>query len=325
MPQKEYSSIYCLKLLGAFLIVCIHTLGNDFWNDSYYAVFPYLRTAVPIFFMISGFFLYNGNHERAIEKCKKTLIKICWITLYANIFYVIYDRPDSISASAIFDFIFLGNNNAAHLWYLNAYIETLLMIILFLKIRKLKLLWSLIPVLVIFGMLCGSYEKVTGLLPYNFNLSRNFATVGIPCVGLGWILRKYHDKIIYVLRYPLIWITITAILAEIEVQILRPVSIETATYGDIYIFTLPLSFIMLATAFKYPYWGENSLWAKLGKQYSLYIYIFHFAILQMCMIFCDRYFSLPLWAIACIVFVVTILFSVIWQISSNKFFVRSSL
>ena len=181
--KLSFSSIYCLKVLGAFFVICIHCFDPWF-------IFPIIRTAVPFFFIISGFFLYRDNLEQALDKCIKTFSKIFWITLYANFFYYIcYYVPNDIfpfrSLKSLIGFIVVGNTFGFHLWYLNAYLETLLVIIIAIKLRLLRQLWCFIPICVIVGLITGKYEFLFPYIPNNLILSRNFFTIGIPCFGIG--------------------------------------------------------------------------------------------------------------------------------------------
>ena len=54
------------KYVLCFFVICIHLVGET------YSHFPIYRLAVPMFFLISGYFAYTKNNE---EQSAKTLIK----------------------------------------------------------------------------------------------------------------------------------------------------------------------------------------------------------------------------------------------------------
>ena len=169
--RDDISSIYCLKTLGAFFVICIHCAAPWYF-------YPLIRTAVPFFFIISGYFLYSTDRSRGIEKCIRAFKKVFWLTLYANIFYYLgYYIPNDYmpirDIKALFQFVFIGGS-CVHLWYLNAYLEALFIIGISLKFNKLKLLWICSPLFWIFGLMTGGYQFLFPFVPNHYFLTRNF-------------------------------------------------------------------------------------------------------------------------------------------------------
>ena len=67
--MKRYNSIDLLKFLCSFMVIYIHAnIKNQFGSYLY----SFCRIAVPIFFMISGYFLYNSD-SKTWSKIKKNL------------------------------------------------------------------------------------------------------------------------------------------------------------------------------------------------------------------------------------------------------------
>lgn len=312
----KFSSIYCLKALGAFFVICIHCFGP-------WPIFPIIRTAVPFFFIISGFFLYRENQDEAYYKCINTFKKILWITLYANIFYYLcYDVPINIfpfkSIKSIIYFIAVGGSLGFHLWYLNAYIEALFIIIICLKFRILNYLWRWIPLCILWGLCTGKYEFLFPYLPNNLILTRNFFTIGIPCFGIGWLLKKYSYRLLEIFKYPILFTLLLLFLSEVEIFSLK--FSGHFLVGDYLITTFPLAAFMVLIGVKYPLIGKDSMIEYAGKKYSTYIYIFHIFVLRMFSIFNTKVLGLPSITYPFIVFVLTILFIIIWKKCSHKFF-----
>ncbi len=316
----NFSSLYCLKAFGAFFVICIHCY--DPW-----VVYPIIRTAVPFFFMISGYFLYRTNHGAALNKCIVALKKIVWITVYANIFYyLVFYIPFNLfplhTLKSLARYIVIGDYLGGHLWYLNAYIETLIIVIISLKLNILSRLWWCIPLFVIAGLVFGKYEFLFPNIPNNLILSRNFLTFGIPCFGIGWLLKQYHSKLLRIVSSPVLIACIILIMSECEIWILRYVS--GFLFGDYLLTTLPLAASILLIGVKYPSLGRNSLLEVIGKKYSLGIYIFHMFILSIFKTVNGEILGLPSITLPFIIFILTIIFVEIWERGSQNFFNTSN-
>lgn len=73
MSLKRYEGLDILKVISAFLVVCIHaSFPGEFGKN----VASLARVAVPIFFMITGFF-FDSIIERHREKTQ--LKKVFWM------------------------------------------------------------------------------------------------------------------------------------------------------------------------------------------------------------------------------------------------------
>ncbi|MCH5326141.1 MAG: acyltransferase [Duncaniella sp.] len=324
--NKSYSSIYCLKTLGAFFVICIHCFAPIL-------IRPFIRTAVPIFFMISGYFLYKSDPKLAIKKSLKAVKKIFWITVYANIFYYLcLQLPDTInpfkSIISLISFLLFGANIGFHLWYIYAYIETLIVLIIFLKIDKLQFLWRSIPFCIAFGLFTGSFSSIVGYESLNnMYVTRNFITMGIPCFGIGWLIRQYQNTIMSFFNHTTLWLIVISAIALVEVFVLSLFFKRPKYCGDFYLMTFPLTTIMFLVCLRYPTLGQNTFIEKIGKEYSLYIYIFHIAILITLMKVLEIYIpeslsSAPffLFCIPFLVFTLTIFFVIIWRRASLNLF-----
>lgn len=312
----KYSAIYCLKAIGAFFVICIHSFEPLF-------LFPIIRTAVPFFFIISGFFLYRDDLGEAKDKCINAFKRIFWLTLYANIFYYIcYDLPSNIfpfnSIRSFIGLFLVGGTFGYHLWYLNAYLEVLLLVIVFIKLNRLYLLWYAIPIGIIWGLMVGKYEFSFSYLPNELLLSRNFFGIGLPCFGIGWFLKKYKCKIDGIIKYPIVLTLIIFVLSELEIFTLKYNGYILR--GDYIITTFPLAASMVISGIKYPLLGKGTLLEYIGKNYSTYIYIFHVFIVKVFLIINSQILGLPSVAYPVIIYILTILFIIIWKKCSIKFF-----
>lgn len=124
---NKLHAVSVLKLLMALMVIQIHTPSS--WRAF---SMPLLRIAVPVFFMISGYFILLDNGTFSLSRISKSIRKIGLIILSANIVYlalyatVLYRNGQDIIAelSSIrlwIDAIFLGGSFGFHLWYLTAF------------------------------------------------------------------------------------------------------------------------------------------------------------------------------------------------------------
>lgn len=316
IDNNQYSSIYCLKALGAFFVISIHCYCPWF-------ITPLFRTAVPIFFIISGFFLYRENLDDVLNKSFRTLKKLVWITLSANIFYYIcffvpYNIVPFESLKSIIGFLVVGHTFGYHLWYLNAYIQVLLVLIVAIKLKILPFLWRGIPLFIIGGLITGKYEFLFPDLPNKLVISRNFITIGIPCFGIGWLIKKYSLNLAVIGPCHFVLPMILFALSEFECIFLKYYT-NKDLIGDYTIITIPLAASIFILFLKYPALGKDSLLELIGKKYSMNIYIFHIFILKILKILNNK-IGFPTATFPFIVLILTMVFIVIWKKCSESLF-----
>lgn len=135
---KTLPAVNTLKLFMALMVVGIHL---PFYGKSY--VFDFLRIAVPIFFMISGYFLPNNKGQLSSKKILKAAKKIIMLIVVYNLVYLGWKfiRKGSISFSPLVAIVD-GGGICEPLWYLTAYVWALACIYLFVKLKLDKLLFT---------------------------------------------------------------------------------------------------------------------------------------------------------------------------------------
>ncbi len=82
---KRYTSLDILKFFCAFMVVFIHAGFTN--NVLGYTFREICRIAVPIFFMISGYFSVGKNSE----KIKLTIKKLLVLQIVSDLVYFIFD------------------------------------------------------------------------------------------------------------------------------------------------------------------------------------------------------------------------------------------
>lgn len=159
---KDYTGIDCFRLIAAILVVAIHTSPlASYWRTGDFILTRIIaRTAVPFFFMTSGFFLiseYSRNAERLLAFLKKTAVlygAAMLLYLPVNI-YNGYFQKDYLLPNIIKDVIFDGT--FYHLWYLPASMTGA--VIAWLLVKKLRFRKALVAagVLYMIGLFGDSY------------------------------------------------------------------------------------------------------------------------------------------------------------------------
>ncbi len=289
--SQTIDSIYIIKFLAACLIIHIHI-------PSINILLPISRIAVPCFFMISGFFLYDEEHFINTIKVRKVIKKILRLTIKIHILYFIiiglfnyyYDGDCRIkwnSLSFIAKVILYGENipfytyNNRVFWYLTAYIETLLVLLLF-KINGWgKKLVYLIPIGLIVNLVLGRYSFFWGG-PYHYILRCNFFTMGIPFVLIGTKLKGSSvltKAIQNISNKKIIILTLIALAISGLEYLFQSKILYIRHCGELNIFTIPTAIgamIITLKNQKVSHGARILVW--LGKNCSTNIYLYHILI-----------------------------------------------
>jgi len=203
------ASIEYMKLLCAFLVVAIHVSPLQSINETADFVLTRIiaRTAVPFFFMVSGYFILS-DCKRHNEKVLRFLKKTGVLYLAATLLYL----PVNIYARNFFD-ISLGqilkeiffDGTFYHLWYLPAVMMGMVICLLLIRLLGEKTAFVISLVLYIFGLLGDSYYGLTAMIPFLektydniFEISfytRNGVFFAPVFLMLGCISAKANEKI----------------------------------------------------------------------------------------------------------------------------------
>lgn len=286
--RKEIPGLYLLKLLAALVVVDLHTSR---WIFPDYAWFG--RIFLPIFFVITGYFITNDLGELSEEKIKRALKKVFKIALWAQAAFMIISllaNPQAILTKLQdwhewINLVIIGDFFQFHLWYLNAYIFLMLALLIAMRIKVEK---TLIPIALLglaAALLLGKYNIYlhwNSPLVKMWSLDCNFVTIGLPFLLTG-ILIKRNPKLTH-----LPWSILTVLLicialaAYYEFNYLNEVHADY--YGDIFISTLPFAAIVFLIFMRFSGRWLNTVLIRglvwLGKNFTLGIYLWHPVILN---------------------------------------------
>lgn len=288
--QSEITGLNALKMVCAIMVVLIHVSGYTY--RAY--LIPFCRIAVPVFFMISGYFLLLPDGTISTTRVRRIIFKILKIAivtnvLYASFIYLAYHNTNPKFIEYLFfnykSYLYLigfGNIFNHALWYLNAYIFALIVIHTMVKLRIDKYLYLFIPLGLIVGTIIYyySYEHFHVVLHRvqqpNFmgNYLRNFFVSALPYLMIGVAIRRYQSLLgKYAKFLPL------ALLAALLLTVAHEMAFgqfgEYSSFSDAGITTPILAFCTFMYALEANRPNQLKWLAQEGRRHSLNIYLFH--------------------------------------------------
>ncbi len=282
--ERNYS-VDTLKFFLAFLVVMAHCPTQ--W-DSF--IEPIYRITVPGFLMISGYFLYHSDPKVMNQTIRRSIGKICKITMLASALYItiFVVRNYLLLSSGINNFasfaefetwlgIFIFNNNpfGRHLWYLQAMIYTLVLCYIVNLYNLRRIAYVATPILLLLCCALGKYSFIFGeqnQIP--MWVSRNFLLFAAPFFFAGMYIKANYKRITDTLTTPNL--TIIAILS-LMVGYTEYIFLNQSV-GDLYIGGIPLAISVFLLTLRYSQHIDNAL-SKVGRNHSLNIYIYHILVL----------------------------------------------
>jgi surface polysaccharide O-acyltransferase-like enzyme len=190
--MKRNLSIDILKIIMAFLIICLH--GNFLTDVNGYLGYVFVnglsRIAVPTFLIVSGFYFYEVNSKEKFIKWIKRLFYLysIWFIIYAFFWY-----SPGMSVLKIANRFIVG---PYHLWYL---IESLFAYIILWALKKTNnSILILLGVLFVFAGLFLQYDNSYSFLNRNIltervgnSAYRNTFFFCFPFILLGYLINKF--------------------------------------------------------------------------------------------------------------------------------------
>lgn len=274
---KPYiASLYLLKALCAFGVVCLHA-PMGFLSEGLVVLFQF---TVPIFLMVTGYFLYTEDKEKLLAKLRGSIKKVFIIVVITHLVYTLLyleGLPRLTDYVLWVKWLILGQHYAGgHLWYLSSLLEALIVFWVITKLGGNKYIGYgslLIVCYLSFGMLrpliFGSPESM---------MVCNAVCYGIPFVATGYLCRQ-HEKMLINFA-PMLWIVIGfAVLALANKYFITDgsaIQILVAAFARL---GLIVSLFILALQNKDC--GAGSYAESLGKDLSGNIYYWHGAILTL--------------------------------------------
>lgn len=307
--SSRQSSLDVLKCVAAFFVVWIH-FGAPVPNTL-------VRTAVPIFFMISGYYYPSLiEHDRFWKHFQK-LVKITLFTFVLYAAGALVEGEDwtanVLSARWIAGCILSGNDifypYSGHLWFFYAMLFDLIVFKLadhYGATRYLKYASPWLLTIFLWSIYAGC--------PFHF---RNGLFFGLPCMMIGRCIREGDDRHIAFLAHKH-WGWAYALLSFALICADYAVFLDTlGTERDMYLFTLPLAIAIFYKALQHPTFGEGSLVARIGQKDSSNIFIVHLMV-GYCLSDVFPQNSLKPYLLPFLIFALSLLLSIVWRAAWRK-------
>ncbi len=296
-------SIDALKAVCAFLVICIHapfptTLGEYITAIS--------RIAVPVFFIISGFYY---RYDKSKHQIRKILMLFCFSNILYFSYYLLISvlrgnlfsyLEDTFCFSNLLNFVFFNDSLfQSHLWYLGAILYTLLFVSVLIYFKDRfgfntiiqRVLYCFIPVLLICDLLFGKYSLLILQVSIPHIWVRNWLFVGLPYFSIGMLIRKNEEWIIKHVNYSVVFLFLIigcigtilekSILVYIGKNAIRDHYLSTTILAvSVFIFFV---FMMVSKLLKLSYVGEH---------FSTWIYVLHPIVLDIINLITKRFGAL---------------------------------
>lgn len=268
-------SIDILKIILAILVVAIHSgfLADISALGRYLTTAGLFRIAVPIFFVINGFYFYSVAPEKIATWFRRVFILyLFWTLVYIGYWF----RAETINLFEIVRIVKTMLVGHEHLWYLPAMIGAALVI---LPLRKLSTPALLVIALAFYTIglsiqYVGNYHLVASpsidkALNSHF-VYRNFLFFAFPFFAIGYLLRRtevYKNFSVTSLGY-MTFLAIMLLLVENYLNF----KFQVASKGfDIFLFLILVCPLVFMTALRLDIRGES----KTLALYSTGIYFIH--------------------------------------------------
>lgn len=274
-PSRQ-AALDVVKCVAAFLVVDIHAGIPGYAG---YGLLAFARVAVPLFFMITGYF-----YPILVEKGRLNgyLRKLLLWTLVASAFFLLFNgllyfRNDMLPELAdkcfswkplLYWLLVNACSFGGHLWYFYAILYALAILLIADRLKLRPWLYRLLPLL-----LLGNY--LLSFTPYLITY-RNFLFTGLPYLLLGCLIRENRQKAVSLLpagRKAVYSLLLLCFLLGAELMLYKLLGAQMNR--DHYLFTCPLTVGIFLLALRHPSFGSGSVFARIGQVYSPYIYMFH--------------------------------------------------
>ena len=288
MNKQRNISLDIAKAICTLMVVFIHA-GENGAFETYIKVI--CTCAVPFFFLVSGYYLSLNATAGKTEYASRQLKKIGELFITSNLLYAIFtsvvmpifhDDPAGfwktcLTGESVFNFLVLNDSPFGyHLWYIGAVLYVLLIFNILISTNKINHVVAYMPLLLILAVILGVYSKFFFKNGFPISMSRNFITVGIPSMAIGYMLptvlnRKHHFN-----RNAWMLILVFSMAIVMERFILHRLGILSK--GSIFIMTVPLAVSIFLFAASDEHVHSSSVMkilADVGRCDSANIYIYH--------------------------------------------------
>lgn len=285
MALDRLDSIDALRLLASFLIVVLHWTTDNVFGQGLHLL---AKNAVPVFFIISGFFVPLLCIKGKIRKQQRKILNLTLLSLllYLVIYFIQSPSGLIINLWNVFDYkkliVLLITNRTSHfegghLWFLLALLYDLVLLGEFYKRRYCKYVWVLIFMLFLANFVIANRVYASASYMY-----RNFLFTGLPYMCVGGVIFFYREalsRIVHanVILPILLIISLAMLVAEIWIYGVFGLPI----HRDHYVSIIFSSIIIVLWVINNPTFMAGTFIPEWGRKYAVYIYVFHWFFLRL--------------------------------------------
>lgn len=265
------------------------------------------RFAVPLFFMISGYFLWNEDKDIMLKKIPGKIKRLLIISTSCTLAHIIYafvmERHllGYFSYRSVIKLILFNDSSelfgAWHVWFLLALIYTYGIIYVIYRFNiKISLKYVAITLLAIRSV-------IMIITPYGLLLNKSFILAGIPYVMLGMHIARMNVNAIRSKIKQLVILGFIGLVFS-YIGLTKLAMADIAEIGTI-IYSIALFLLAVCNP-------NKSIWKpieKIGERYYLIIYVIHILvgrIIYNWFIMIGADISIILWVAPLVVIIVTI-------------------
>lgn len=286
--KKQNECLNFFKGIACILVVSLHVRFPVETVDGVLQCIA--RFAVPLFFMISGYYCCFEDNSIYLKKLPgkiKHIVKICllsfgfWIVMMYAVCFLGSGEHDAamltasiLSINSLVRLVLLNDDPVISiLWFLFALLYCYLIYYLAARVKCLKVLPKLVVPALILHFVIGNIG--TGLLSWSIDVEyyRNVWLMGFPLFTIGHGIKKKQDFILKKVgsREALILLLCGSVLSLIEWSIVG--GRQQMYVGSI---------VMAASCIIYSVWNVNrkviAPVAYIGRYLSMYIYVLHISV-----------------------------------------------
>lgn len=290
MQQQSYKGrnvfLDLFKFFLCFLVIAIHLSGET------YNHFPLYRLAVPMFFLISGYFNYSPDAIKLKNKSVGFIKRTARYMIIGFLIYIVFDfilcYIDGHGVGYYFttlfyedfllEFFFLNRPityTGAQLWFLIALFVISLVHYTLTRLNRLHYYKIIVPITLFIYFFFAGYMYLFQDTDMPIRYTRNAWFLGLPNFGLGFLIARinFHKKSWYKYIYLILGCFFFFLqIAEYNLIKTENISLEMYICGvisEIFLLQFFLGIKKADCRFFYRWIGKNS---------SFYIYILHMAV-----------------------------------------------
>ncbi|MFZ1706729.1 MAG: PduL/EutD family phosphate acyltransferase [Candidatus Nanogingivalis sp.] len=306
--ETRNTTLDTIKLICAIMVVFIHTnlyasidMGNGVNNIIMSLLWQLSNVAVPIFFMITGFYIYKNDKEFSGSKVLSQIYKLSNLFFLSIFLYIFFDiwmlggysinkqglflEVNNLSVVRVVDMIIwqspIGQWGGA-LWFILSSIVVLF--IYYINRKYFKKDGLILAIAAVLYWMFNVIYPLYGSNSLDIFYTRNAYCVGLFYIFIGVTLAKNKEKIRKLSTKTMLIYIFFVYTVMVLYQILKIGNISN-------ILTPVLSILIFICAINNPVLPKTKFLAKIGGSLAVYLYIIHVIALRLYEFFYKAFFG----------------------------------